>query len=165
VTPFRRSNERGHVTIRRLVECSSGFCARADPRAAIALAISRTFSYDGQLVLHLLAAVALSLVPVLVLHEAGHAFAALALGGRAMSVRMRPRGAAVETQLATPTRALAFLLAGPLASALAGVALVALGGMWMVPGALSVAFGLMCLLPRGVSDGAQAWSLVRSLRS
>ncbi len=113
--------------------------------------------------LTLLLTVALSLVTVLALHEAGHAIAALALGGRQVRLIGRPWGAAVEALLPVTAGAqLTFVLAGPLASACAGAALACAGGVLLIPGALSAAFALLCLIPYGRSDGARALSIVRS---
>lgn len=132
-------------------------------------------------VLTLVVVVVLSVVGVLVIHEAGHALAAWGLGGRRVRLVLRPWGAAIEAELPVdspgipgpakpgqPTAshpgrgALAFVLAGPLASALVGAGMLVAGGILVVPGALSVAFALLCLVPHGTSDGARALSLVRS---
>ena len=111
--------------------------------------------------LTLLVAVVLSVVAVLVIHEAGHALAACVLGARRVRLALRPWGAAILAEL-PPGRVLPFVLAGPLASAAAGALLLGVGGIFVVPGALSVAFAFLCLVPQGNSDGAQALSLVRS---
>ena len=114
--------------------------------------------------LSLVVTVALSLLAVLVIHEAGHAIAAWAFGGRRVRLRLRPWGAAIEAEL-PERRVLAFVLAGPLVSALSGVALLAVGGIFAVPGVLSVAFAALSLVPHGTNDGARALSLLRASSS
>jgi hypothetical protein len=108
------------------------------------------------LVLGMLALVFGSLVPALVVHEAGHWLAAHALGARRVKLKWIRWGAAVEAQFDDDGPRIGFLLAGPAASVAFGVVLVALGGWWGVVGAVSILFGLLTLAG---SDGRQAWSL------
>jgi hypothetical protein len=105
----------------------------------------------------------------LVVHELGHALAAVVLGGREIAVRLIPWGAAVHARFdgaAPRVRAAAFLLAGPLASALCAAALA---GAARAGGAAAGALGVVCLLVAAHAlltlagaDGRRAWALAKS---
>ncbi len=97
---------------------------------------------------------------VVVAHELAHAIVGVLLGGRAVRLRWIRWGAAVEAHFDDDEQRIAFLLAGPVASAAFGLILVAMGGWWALVGAVSILFGLLTLAG---SDGRQAWALRRAL--
>lgn len=102
----------------------------------------------------------LAVVVAFVVHEVGHWLAAHALGGGRVSVKRIRWGAAVEADLDDDVRRVAFLLAGPFASAAFGVVLVVVGGWWGVVGAVSILFAVLTV---GGSDGRQTLALGRAL--
>jgi hypothetical protein len=105
-----------------------------------------------------------SLLSVFVVHEAGHAFAARALGG---SARVRwwpsPRTIAkLPAELSTRREALYFL-AGPLANiGFAVVLTLGLGKLGALAGLMHAVFGAVSLLPTSSrNDGARAFALLK----
>ena len=102
--------------------------------------------------------IVLGLAGVLVVHELGHALMALALGAGDVRLRINVLALAahVEATLASPRRVMAFFLAGPAASLVFAAALVHVGGIGSLVGALSGVFGCMTLFPVGSNDGAKA---------
>jgi hypothetical protein len=107
-----------------------------------------------------LAVLLVAVVVALVVHELGHFVAAHMLGARHVRVKWIRWGAAVEASFDDDGPRIGFLLAGPAASVLFGVVLVAIGvaggGWWGLVGAVSILFGLLTLVG---SDGRQAWAL------
>ena len=102
-----------------------------------------------------LVVVVIALVIAVVVHEAGHWFAAHGLGGRHVRVKRIRWGAAVEAEFDDDAPRILFLLAGPVVSVAFGVVLVVIGGWWGVVGAVSMLFGVLTLAG---SDGRQARS-------
>ncbi|MBI1945218.1 MAG: hypothetical protein HYS27_05955 [Deltaproteobacteria bacterium] len=115
-------------------------------------------------------ALALGLASVLLLHEAGHAFAAVVCGGRIEQVVWRGLGARVVATLPSRRAQLAFLLAGSLANVAAGLGLGALAFaagsstmatvMGLIAG-MHLLHAAFALVPSGTTDGARLRALLR----
>lgn len=98
------------------------------------------------------------LVVVMILHEAGHALMAKALG-LPPSVRISLRGVRVAVGPRTAREGLLIAVAGPGASLLTGAVLLE-AHMFML-GVCSVCAGLCMLVPAKPLDGFLAWRFAR----
>lgn len=113
-----------------------------------------------------IAVLAFGLLSTLLLHELGHALAAVALGGRVVRVRFAGLGAKVEADLPSVAAQRRFLCAGAganvgVAAVLAGLAFVdGWSTLWAVSG-MHLLFATFALVPAGSNDGAR----LRALRA
>ncbi|OGQ09751.1 MAG: hypothetical protein A2138_11135 [Deltaproteobacteria bacterium RBG_16_71_12] len=119
----------------------------------------------------LLGALVGGLVSALVLHELGHALAALLVGGRVVRVVWRGLGAHVVAEVPTARAQRAFLLAGSLVNLLAVVLVGALAftvrsstmamAMALIAG-MHLLHAAFALVPSGTNDGARVRALGRA---
>ena len=108
-------------------------------------------------------AVAAGVVVAVVVHEAGHAVAARAVGATTVRTRVIWPRIRVEADVAPDRwRRVAFLAAGPLANVAVAAIACGAGGAGVVVGLVNGACAVVNLVPHGDSDGARLLALFAS---